>query len=144
MREQKFRAWDKQSKTMEYCEDFSLLEIFFKHMNDDYRRNGEYPDVMQYIGRKAKKDGRDIYEEDIVRCSISQTQHYKGVIKFSEGKFYIQTFWYCFNPLDAIGHHGKSEVCGKSVTKLDIGCEIDEVIGNSFEGEREETKNGKD
>ncbi len=65
MREIKFRAWSKISKTMEYSAadgDISILEVFFRHINEYHK---ETPPVMQYIGIKDKNDN-EIYEGDIV------------------------------------------------------------------------------
>ena len=133
MREQKFRAWD--GKKMHY----DVIPLFFnehegpaiiEHSNKGFMIK-TVKALMEYIGRKDGT-GKRVYEEDIVLCSLSKTQRYRGVIKFSEGKFFIQAFWYRFRPWGRWDLQ-EAPLSGKSNTELDIGCDIDKTLGNTYE-----------
>lgn len=63
MREIKFRAWDSSMKKMN--------EIKVLHLPTS-ERNGHEIELMQYTGLKDK-NGKDIYEWDIVACSAGCT-----------------------------------------------------------------------
>lgn len=87
--------------------------------------------IDEYIGLRDK-NGKKIYEEDIVQCKISSIQRFRGTIEYGEGHFFIQAFWYSFKPSGRWDLQ-KAPLSGKSNTKLSIQNEIEKVIGNIYE-----------
>jgi len=77
-------------------------------------------------------DGKMSKGGDVVKCSISETQHFKGNVLFEKGHFYIQSFWYRFNPIGRWDLQ-KAPLSGKSNTKIDIRETVDKVIGNQWD-----------
>lgn len=87
MREIKFRAWDKDAKTMvyqsdngdEYCWQIGAEEIWVENIKEDYILESN---LMQYTGLKDK-NGVEIYEGDILSGWIGSHWH-SGEDKFEE------------------------------------------------------------
>ena len=127
-REIKFRAWDKENKKMKY----NITGI--EYGNGAGNINGIFIDgdiyeiekieLMQYTGLHDK-NGKEIYEGDIVEYRDSRGQHTEKVI-FEKGCFYAGMHW------------GSST---RVAPKL-INPRITEVIGNEFDNP--ELLGGKD
>lgn len=82
MREIKFKAWDEKRKKMYDWE-------FIKRYNwcmDDFDNSQKY---MQYTGLKDK-NGREIYEGDIVASQFSSAIWHNSVVGFRDGAFGIE------------------------------------------------------
>jgi uncharacterized phage protein (TIGR01671 family) len=79
MRPIKFRAWDKKFKKM-YEGDIRIVLAF---PNDDV-------EIMQFTGL-LDKNGREIYEGDVVKFTSNTDCDYDGVVEFADGCFIIIT-----------------------------------------------------
>ncbi len=110
-REIKFRAWDEVSEKMLNWNDF--LDTNMKNTFIAPESTGLI--LMQYTGLHDK-NGKEIYEGDIVKYRDSRGQHIEKVI-FDKGCFYAGMHW------------GSST---RVAPKL-INTRITEVIGNIYD-----------
>jgi uncharacterized phage protein (TIGR01671 family) len=99
MREIKFRAWDEEKKRMLYSnESYDYGNVEFGFIDGElcvirYRcgwNNHAIPNklesvknIMQYTGLKDR-NGREIYEGDIVECGIANI---RSIVTFEKGAF---------------------------------------------------------
>lgn len=111
MREIKFRAWDKTENIMIGSQE---IDIEFTLGNDGHGNVGAFVDkcdgegiewtrrgnliLMQYTGLKDK-NGKEIYEGDVVRIEINERPHVG--IKICEVKYAANTFaYFSLKPID--------------------------------------------
>lgn len=133
MREIKFRFWDKiDKKFITWPENVYIAGDGKIYTYANIEANLEEKDLIpiQYTDLKDK-NGKEIYEGDVVKCKLSSTQRYKGTIQFKTGHFFIHAFWYSFKPIGRWDLE-KRKLCGKSSTNLNIDCEM-QIIGNIYE-----------
>jgi len=109
MRELKFRAWDKKDKKMifEFPYDNLKVEHFYVRC-----------EVMQCTGLKDK-NGKEIYEGDILRPVKPSPKEGNRVVIFLDGSF-------CYNESRVRGNRGYWPLTTPK-------AKLFEVIGNEFE-----------
>ena len=83
----KFRAWDNNSKKMLDNVTIGTIEVFDNDKNIVVKSS--YCNFMQYVGLEDK-NGREIYEGDIVDFNIWGDKHFKGVVVNEYGGIFVK------------------------------------------------------
>lgn len=91
-RELKFRGWN--GRKMEYFDLYEILSYNEPSQEEEcsYESRMNPAGLMQYTGLKDK-NGKEIYEGDIVTCWIEDNDHPTGnpdVIEFRNGSFWLR------------------------------------------------------
>ena len=94
MRELKFKVWDSKRCVWLTPDEFLIDNqgcVIDCGVVDSYATAREGLILVEYTGLKDK-NGVEIYERDVVRFSISDTQHYSGTVCWDEARaqFYLQ------------------------------------------------------
>ena len=92
MREIKFRAWDKEYKSMHEASYIDWHENEVGYDKGNYYTNLDSCILMQYTGLKDI-NGKEIYESDIVRCMLGEHWNYKetiGTVLFHCGEWALE------------------------------------------------------
>lgn len=111
-REIKFRAWDKQNKSMEEVELLGDEVLRIKHAEWENREDFE---LMQYTGLKDK-NGVEIYEGDIVRFD---NDWYSEVYQHECGEWFAAHFSIWEN-ISNDGKENSWEVIGNKYEDLEL------------------------
>jgi len=117
MKDNKFRAWDKEEKKM-----FEVVCVYYdggcKRFPDSKYYNSHKIEIMQFTGLKDK-NGKEIYEEDIVQLTGLDLNF---VIVYYEDRFSLKDTRYLDGEFPTDSNLG-----------LDVYRKRIEVIGNIYE-----------
>ena len=95
MREIKFRAWDENRKKWVYFRLDEIVNINHESLTDDEWAFIQLKNIGQYTGLKDK-NGREIYEGDIVRFKDWWDEEMVGEVRYSEKDMaftIVNDFW---------------------------------------------------
>jgi len=135
MRELKFRGWDKKHKSMTEINNHfmylngSLMVVGGKDNTGSWSAPRANYELMQYTGL-SDKNGVEIYEGDIVKCSHHNEKAISEV-KFIDGCFIISGFYIDASwdfPLEVIGNRYENPditiryIAGTKSLKEDTAC----------------------
>ena len=89
-REIKFRAFDKEAKTMHKVSSiyFDNKQVFIQEKFFDVWLDLNDVELMQFTGLYDKND-KEIYEGDIIRISLITSE--KSAVTYEKGGFYVKT-----------------------------------------------------
>jgi len=101
MRELKFRAWDNRRKKMSHDVEIRSdgIHSFYSWQANVYEKNGNWERfftniddernvIMQYTGLHDK-NGKEIYEGDILKCTQAQGE-YNAVMDWVDNGFWLR------------------------------------------------------
>ncbi|ATO28923.1 hypothetical protein RA13_13685 [Bacillus atrophaeus] len=139
MREIKFRMYSKKKKVMHYWDHIKQFQMAALDDNDE---NEKYSSWMQYTGLKDTKNGREIYEGDVIEV-FKAYKSFKAIVKF--GNYNQDGSGAEYSPTECIGFYAEAIQPNQ---KDEFGChlisdyeeemsllEYDsiEIIGNIYE-----------
>ncbi|WP_437132709.1 YopX family protein [Bacillus atrophaeus] len=139
MREIKFRMYSKKKKVMHYWDHIKQFQMAALDDNDE---NEKYSSWMQYTGLKDTKNGREIYEGDVIEV-FKAYKSFKAIVKF--GNYNQDGSGAEYSPTECIGFYAEAIQPNQ---KDEFGChlisdyeeemsllEFDsiEIIGNIYE-----------
>jgi uncharacterized phage protein (TIGR01671 family) len=130
MRQIKFRCWDKKNAHMFYPDSEGEFErqIEGEQVGSDFNYNDLFSGLYNYLipleftGLKDK-NGKEIYEGDVLKRSKEEKPSFVAVIEFSNGQFVGATHPYINHMIPV----SKLSTCDYG------GGGYDEVIGNIYE-----------
>jgi uncharacterized phage protein (TIGR01671 family) len=135
MRPIEFRAWDKEEKTMFKVGniDWNMNCITFHYITgrkgkDIFECKSKDCILMQYMGLKDINK-KKIFEGDIIKYDLSETQHYRAVVIFNKGSFIGETFWHKWDKFMG-AKEGESKYFSHQYLSDKFNLE---VIGNRYE-----------
>lgn len=88
--------------------------------------------IMQYTGLKDK-NGKEIYEGDILSYNFSATQHLKGIVGFDDCSFEIKVFYERQDPVGNLVKGWERQRLNYSIQTLTKRLFDMKVIGNVHE-----------
>ncbi|MCY8837586.1 YopX family protein [Bacillus atrophaeus] len=139
MREIKFRMYSKKKKVMHYWDHIKQFQMAALDDNDE---NEKYSPWMQYTGLEDTKNGREIYQGDVIEV-FKAYKSFKAIVKF--GNYNQDGSGAEYSPTECIGFYAEAIQPNQ---KDEFGChlisdyeeemsllEFDsiEIIGNIYE-----------
>ena len=158
MREHKYRVWDEEAEQYYYsdkesddyiwCFEEGKIKVYTPVLEPATIDEPEYVhgeqvegEIEDFTGRHDKNGKKEVYEGDEIYFSLSQTQHYRGYVKWSEkGLCYlVHCHWEKQDKIPNIcnGYENNYEFEDICVKRLDYECSDIEIIGTIHDKEQQ-------